>query len=167
MPAIPTEIIEEKLKARFPESILQSVMHDIHTLVVDKNKILEIIKYLYEEETLGFRFLTTLCGLHFPKQTGAEIGAMYQLHNLETNTRIRLKAFMPVEKPEIDSVTPVFSSANWQERETYDFFGIIFKGHPNLKRILNLDTMEVFPLRKEYPLQENTRKDKDDKWFGR
>ena len=59
---------------------------------------------------------------------------------------------MPVSNPSIQSATSIFSSANWQERETFDFYGIIFEGHPNLKRIINVDEMDYFPMRKEYPL---------------
>lgn len=71
------------------------------------------------------------------------------------------------DAPHAPTATGLWSSANWMERETYDFFGIIFEGHPNLKRILNVDEMTIFPLRKEYPLEDNTRKDKNDELFGR
>jgi NADH-quinone oxidoreductase subunit C len=86
---------------------------------------------------------------------------------MENNMRLRLKCFVPINKPEISSVTSLYSSANWMERETYDYYGFIFTGHPNLKRILNVDEMDYFPLRKEYPLEDATRTDKDDKYFGR
>jgi NADH-quinone oxidoreductase subunit C len=74
---------------------------------------------------------------------------------------------MPNDQAFIPSITPLYSAANWQERETFDFYGIIFNGHPNLKRILNVDEMDYFPLRKEYPLEDGTRTDKDDTYFGR
>jgi len=61
----------------------------------------------------------------------------------------------------------LYPAANWQERETYDFYGIVFKNHPQLKRILNMDEMESFPLRKEFPLEDQGRTDKDDRFFGR
>ena len=92
---------------------------------------------------------------------------MYQLHNLPKNWRIRIKTFFPVTNPEVPSLTPLFPSANWQERQEYDFFGIIFKGHPNLKRILNMDEMNYFPMRKEYALEDAGRDDKNDTMFGR
>jgi len=84
-----------------------------------------------------------------------------------TNQRLRLKVFLPSDKPEVKTLTTVFAGANWMERETYDFFGVIFEGHPNLKRILNVDDMLIFPMRKEYPLEDQTREVKNDLMFGR
>jgi NADH-quinone oxidoreductase subunit C len=92
---------------------------------------------------------------------------MYQLHNLVSNERVRLKVFLPVENPVIPSLTPVFAAANWLERETFDFYGVKFEGHPNLSRILNVDEMIIHPMRKEYPLEDQTREDKEDFMFGR
>ena len=95
------------------------------------------------------------------------LGVIYHLHNMPKNNRIRLKTFMPIEKPEVHTATDLWPAANWMERETYDFFGIKFKGHPNLKRILNMDEMDIFPMRKEYPLEDQERTDKDNSMFGR
>jgi NADH-quinone oxidoreductase subunit C len=67
----------------------------------------------------------------------------------------------------VPTLTTLFPAANWMERETYDFYGIIFQGHPNLTRILNVDEMIIFPLRKEYPLEDQVREDKNDQLFGR
>ncbi|MEI6851827.1 MAG: NADH-quinone oxidoreductase subunit C, partial [Bacteroidota bacterium] len=110
--------------------------------------------------------LTDLCGIHYPDQE-LELGVIYHLHNLPENKRIRLKAFVSKEKPEINSIVEIFSGANWMERETFDFYGVIFLGHPNLIRILNVEYMDYHPMRKEYPLEDSTRSDKDDKFFGR
>ena len=95
------------------------------------------------------------------------MAVVYHLHNLVDNIRLRLKVFTGIERPDIFTATKLYSSANWMERETYDFFGINFVGHPNLKRILNVDEMDYFPMRKEYPLEDQTRIDKDDEMFGR
>jgi NADH-quinone oxidoreductase subunit C len=89
------------------------------------------------------------------------------LHNLLKNKRIRIKTFVTAGNPTIETITDLFASANWMERETYDFYGIIFRGHPNLKRILNVEYMDYYPLRKEYPLEDPTRDDKTDRFFGR
>jgi len=106
-----------------------------------------------------------LCGIHYADQK--QIAVMYQLHNLVSNERVRLKVFLPEENPVVSSITSVFAGANWMERETYDFFGVQFKGHPDLRRILNVDDMIMFPLRKEFPLEDQTREDKNDYMFGR
>jgi NADH-quinone oxidoreductase subunit C len=83
------------------------------------------------------------------------------------NWRVRVKTYFDINTPEIPTATDLWPGANWMERETYDFYGVRFMGHPNLKRILNVDEMDIFPLRKEYPLEDQTREDKDDKMFGR
>ena len=114
----------------------------------------------------GFGFLTDLCGIHIPGQA-MELGVVYHLHNLPENKRIRIKAFTTKDNPKMASIHEIFSAANWMERETFDFYGIKFIGHPNLIRILNVEYMDYFPLRKEYPLEDATRGDKDDRFFGR
>ena len=81
--------------------------------------------------------------------------------------RIRIKAFTTIDDLKFESITGLFSTANWMEREAFDFYGILFEGHPNLKRILNVEDMDYFPLRKEYPLEDATRNDKIDALFGR
>lgn len=159
--------ITEKLKERFGENILHTEEpYNFLTFTIKREKILEILGFLYHDEELSFKFLTDITGVHIP-DPDEKLGAVYHLHNMPANARIRLKAFFPKNDPWIDSATPVFAGANWMERETYDFFGIIFRGHPNLKRILNVDDMEYFPLRKEYALEDATRSDKDDSMFGR
>ena len=137
---------------------------DMLTVTVRKQAIVEVIGFLKEE--LGYLFLTDLCGIHYPDQVLA-LGVVYHLHNFETNQRIRVKTFTAIDDPEIPTMTDLFSAANWMERETYDFFGIIFTGHPNLIRILNVEYLDYFPLRKEYPLEDQTRTDKDNRFFGR
>ena len=158
-------MIQDSLQKKFQnELILFDESSDILTFTVRKQSIVEVVQFL--KEVLGFQFLTDLCGIHYPDQELA-LGVVYHLHNFQTNTRIRVKTFTSVENPQIDTLTTLFSSANWMERETYDFFGIDFVGHPNLIRILNVEYLDYFPLRKEYPLEDQTRKDKDDSFFGR
>ena len=89
------------------------------------------------------------------------------MHSLTNNFRIRIKTSLSIENPTISSIVAIHASANWMERETFDFYGIQFKGHPNLVRILNEDSMDYFPMRKEYHLEDETREDKDDRFFGR
>jgi NADH-quinone oxidoreductase subunit C len=158
-------LIQNSLKVKFSDEILSiDESSDILTYTVNKNCIREIIQFLKDE--LGFVFLTDLCGIHYPDNE-LQLGVVYHLHNMPGNTRIRIKTFTAMAKPEIFSISDIFSGANWMERETYDFFGIIFTGHPNLIRILNVEFLDYFPMRKEFPLEDQTRTDKDDRFFGR
>ncbi len=156
----------EVLKEKYEDQILRiETPYDFPTVYLKSDHILEIIEFLYGDPETGFRFLTTMCGIHYPELKS--IAVMYQLHNLPANIRIRLKIFLPADNPVTPSVTSVFAGANWMERETYDFFGVMFQGHPNLKRILNVEDMIMFPLRKEFPLEDQVREDKNDRMFGR
>jgi len=128
---------------------------------------LKVLQFLYDDEELKFRFLTDLTAVHYPENEGKELAVVYQLHNLVDNIRIRFKVFTPVAKPDVFTASYLFSAANWMERESFDFYGVNFVGHPNLKRILNVDEMTYFPLRKEFPLEDQSRIDKDDEMFGR
>jgi NADH-quinone oxidoreductase subunit C len=159
------QVISDRLKEKFGEAILQvEEPYSFLTLTVKRENILDILKFLYSD--LAFTFLTDLTGIHYP-EPNEQLGVVYHLHNLPKNMRIRIKAFFPKSDPTIDSATPVFSGANWMERETFDFYGILFKGHPNLKRILNVDDLDYHPMRKEYALEDPTRSDKKDELFGR
>lgn len=154
------------LKEKYEDQILLAEMlYDFSTITLKKDKIVEVIKFLYDHPATKFQFLTTLCGIHYPESN--QIAVMYQLHNLVSNQRLRLKTYLPADNPVVSTLTPLFPAANWMERETYDFFGVIFEGHPNLKRILNVEEMIIFPLRKEYPLEDQIRDDKNDAMFGR
>jgi NADH-quinone oxidoreductase subunit C len=162
------EEILNKLKEHFADAIISSEeQYGMLSVTLNKEQIMPVMHFLFNDEALNFKFLTDLCGIHYPDNKGAELGVVYHLHNMMNNVRLRLKCFMPIENPTIKTATNLFSAANWMERETYDFYGIIFEGHPNLKRILNMDEMTVHPLRKEYPLEDPFRKDKEDKFFGR
>ena len=166
--ALSNEFLLEKLQNQFGEAILGSEqVRDYLNVEVDASKMADIAKFLRSDAELNFMYLTDLCGVHMPDQTGKELGVVYHFHNLEENYRFRLKVWLPIQDPSIETVSNVWDGANWMERETFDFFGIIFKNHPNLKRILNVDHMEMFPLRKEFPLEDTTREDKDDRFFGR
>ena len=154
------------LKEKYEGEILHAEMlYDFPTISLKKDKIIEIIKSLYDHPDTKFQFLTTLCGIHYPEVN--QIAVMYQLHNLVNNQCVRLKIFLPIENPVVPTLTEIFPGANWMERETYDFYGVVFEGHPNLKRILNVDEMIIFPMRKEYPLEDQVREDKNDAMFGR
>jgi NADH-quinone oxidoreductase subunit C len=160
--------VQDKLKAQFGEGFISSEMvADYPVFVVKSEHICDVVRFLYNDEVLAFQYLTTLAAIHYPENKGQELAVMYQLHNLPKNLKIRLKIYFSTSNPVVPTITTVFSAANWMERQEYDFFGVIFTGHPNLKRILNMDEMTYHPLRKEYALEDGTREDKDDKMFGR
>jgi NADH-quinone oxidoreductase subunit C len=155
------------LRDRFGEMILETDdTSDMLTVTVGSMVIHDVIGFLMKDPSMQFEFLTTLCGIHYPDRPDP-LGIVYHLHNFMRNRRIRIKTFVPVENPTVSTVTDLFPGANWMERETYDFYGILFEGHPNLKRILNVEYLDYFPMRKEYPLEDPTRDDKDDRFFGR
>ncbi|WPC12024.1 NADH-quinone oxidoreductase subunit C [Riemerella anatipestifer] len=120
-----------------------------------------------KDSSLEIGFLTDICGIHYPQDKAKELGVIYHLHNMKTNFRVRLKVFMPIEEAEVDTISDLYSGANWMERETFDFYGIRFKGHPDLRIILNDPDMGYHPMLKQYRLEDGTREDKDDKMFGR
>jgi NADH-quinone oxidoreductase subunit C len=166
--ALSNETIKQKLTDKFADQVTGfTESYGMLTFESPKDQNLKVLNFLYDDEDLRFRFLTDLCAVHYPHDAGRELAVVYLLHNLEDNIRLRFKVFTAVNKPDVYTATGLFSSANWMERETYDFYGVNFVGHPNLKRILNVDEMDYFPMRKEFPLEDQTRIDKDDEMFGR
>ena len=166
--ALTNQYIQEKLQEKFGDLVSNfEESYGLLSFEATAANNLKVLQFLYDEHSLQFQFLTDLCGVNFPDDTGREISVVYHLHNLTENVRLRFKIFVPVTVPDVFTACNLFSSANWMERETYDFYGVNFVGHPNLKRILNVDELDYFPLRKEYPLEDQTRIDKDDEMFGR
>lgn len=162
------DYIKQRLTEKFGEQVTGfTEPYGMLTFEAPKDLNLKVLQFLYDDETLQFRFLNDLQAVHYPDDAGRELAVVYHLHNLVNNVRIRFKIFTSVEQPDVFSATALFASANWMERETYDFFGVNFVGHPNLRRILNVDEMDYFPMRKEFPLEDQTRIDKDDEMFGR
>ncbi|MEI9810425.1 MAG: NADH-quinone oxidoreductase subunit C [Bacteroidota bacterium] len=162
------EIIKQRLSEKFGDQVGEfTEPYGMLTFSSPKDLNLKVLNFLYDDPQLKFRFLTDLCAVHYPDLKGKELAVVYHLHNLEDNIRIRFRVFTAIGQPDVYTATGLFSAANWMERETYDFYGINFLGHPNLKRILNVDEMDYFPMRKEYPLEDQSRVDKDDEMFGR
>lgn len=161
--------VQQKVSDKFGEAVKEfTEPYDMLTFEVDRSKAIELMQFLRDDETLRFNFLTTIATVHYPdNELERQFAVVYQMHNWLDNIRIRFKAFLNGENPEIESATRLYNSANWMERESYDFYGVIFKGHPDLKRILNMDEMVSFPMRKEFPLEDQGRTDKDDRYFGR
>lgn len=162
-------VIENKISEKFGSEVSNFRMErDIFTFEASPAIIKNVIRFMKEDEILRFNFMTDLCGVHYPEnKKDSQFAVVYLLHNWIDNVRVRVKTYLNGDKPEVDTVVDVFAAANWMERETYDFYGVIFKGHPNQKRILNDEGMISHPMRKEYPLEDPGRTDKDDRFFGR
>lgn len=157
----------QSITSRFGDGIsVPSEPFGLLTFETSKENISAVLRFLKEDNELKFNYLTDITGIHIPEQE-LSIGVIYHLHSLQNNVRVRIKVFINGDDPKIPTATTLWEGANWMERETYDFFGIIFEGHPNLIRILNVDEMTVFPMRREYPLEDPNRVDKKDYFFGR
>ncbi len=165
---------QQEILDKISEAIKQNVhgalesaelLYDFPVITVNKDRVHDVLAFLKSDPEWNFHFLTDLTGMQTADEK--QLGVIYHLHNMVKNYRVRIKTFFPIIHPEIPTATDIWPGANWMERETYDFFGVKFKGHPNLKRILNVDEMDIFPLRKEYPLEDQSRDDKEDKMFGR
>jgi NADH-quinone oxidoreductase subunit C len=162
------EMVIEEIKSHFGDAIRNvEEPYGFLTVEVDAAKIHEIISWLKSEPSLAISFLTNIGAVHYPDNKGSEFALVYHLQSMTNNYRLRLKAHVSLEQPEIKSIVDIYSGANWMERETFDFYGIQFVGHPNLTRILNEDSMDYYPMRKEFHLEDATREDKYDRFFGR
>ena len=120
------------------------------TLHVKSSRLSEVAIILRDE--LKFEMCMGVSGAHYPAETGRELHALYPLLSLTRNQRIRLEVSVPDSNPHIPSLVEIWASNNWQERETFDMFGIIFDGHPALTRIMMPDDWPGHPQRKDYPL---------------
>jgi NADH-quinone oxidoreductase subunit C len=168
MAELANSFVLEQINAQFGSDILhQEEPYGMLTLTVSPGIIADLLKWLNNHEDIQAKFLTDICGAHYPDNVGGDLCAIYHVQSMTKNFRIRIKCYVSSAQPEVPSVVSLYSAANWMERETYDFYGIQFMGHPNLKRILNVDEMDYFPLRKQYPLEDGTRVDKIDEYFGR
>lgn len=160
--------IQDKIAGKFGNEVSNFRMEkDIFTFDASSKAIHDIVKYMHEDEILSFNFLTDICGVHYPhNDKESQFAVVYLLHNWINSVRVRIKVYLN-DQPEVSTVTDIFKAAGWMERETFDFFGIKFIGHPDLRRILNADSVSSHPMRKEYPLEDAGRSDKDDRFFGR
>ncbi len=122
------------------------------TLFVRRDRLVEVVRLLRDDPALRFELCLGVSGVHYPHEGGRELHAVYHLLSVTHNLRIRLEVAVPDADPHLPSVVEVYPTNNWHERETYDFFGIIFDGHPALTRIEMPDDWPGHPQRKDYPL---------------
>jgi NADH-quinone oxidoreductase subunit C len=122
------------------------------TFHVRRERLPEVAAKLRDEPTLAFEMCTGVSGVHYPDEAGRELRAVYHLVSITHNRRVRLEVSAPDADPHIPSLVDVYPANDWHERETWDFFGIIFDGHPSLTRIQMPDDWKGHPQRKDYPL---------------
>jgi NADH-quinone oxidoreductase subunit C len=158
------DLLQEHLGTKL---ISSEVLFDTLVIEISPSEAYNVIEFLKNDTTLSFNFLTLIGAVHYPEEKGRELCVVYHIHSWKNAIRLRIKSYLSQENPSIKSLTPLFDGANWQERETFDFFGIQFEGHPNMTRILNMDEMDYHPMLKQYHLEDETREDKDDRFFGR
>ncbi|CAG5012470.1 NAD(P)H-quinone oxidoreductase subunit J, chloroplastic [Dyadobacter sp. CECT 9275] len=160
--------VAEEILGKFGDQVFDfEEPYGLLTLSTTREEIISLLEFLNTHKNYQITFLTDITGIHYPDNAGKEFMVVYHLHSFIHNFRVRIKVSLSQLDIHIPTATGLYASANWMERETYDFFGIIFDGHPNLKRILNIEEMDYFPMRKEYPLEDATREDKIDALFGR
>jgi NADH-quinone oxidoreductase subunit C len=178
-----TQDLAARLEARFTAGMTScTVACGETTLVVDRTKLVEICKALRDESDFAFEILIDLCGVDYAeygmeeweqtehtvynripgvddavveKRQKARFTVAYHLLSITRNQRLRLKVFLDEEPPRVDSVVDIWNCANWYEREAFDLFGILFDGHPDLRRILTDYGFIGHPFRKDFPLIGN------------
>ncbi|RYG16889.1 MAG: NADH-quinone oxidoreductase subunit C [Chitinophagaceae bacterium] len=160
-----TELID-LLGEEFGEQLFDvTEPYGLLTFSTTTEKLIAVLSFLKENEQINFNFLTDITAVHYPEKN--QIAVVYHVHSMVSGIRVRLKVFLNENDPTIPTASNLWNSANWMERETYDFFGVNFEGHPDLRRILNMDELGVFPMLKQYPLEDPNRVDKKDEYFGR
>jgi NADH-quinone oxidoreductase subunit C len=150
------ELTAHELRERIPDSVEDTLYYrDIATLIVNREKVLEVLSWLRDESGQRYRFLASLHGADYLPER-PRFGVHYELLNMDRVERVHVKALLDdpgePELPEIDSCVELFPGAEFQEREVYDMFGVRFRGHPDLRRILMPDEYEGFPQRRDFPL---------------
>jgi NADH-quinone oxidoreductase subunit C len=121
------------------------------TITVPREKIVEVAMFLRDDAELRYNYLSDICGNDWPERA-PRFEVNYHLYSMEHFTRLRLKVLVPADDCVCPSVTSVWSTANWHEREIYDLFGVVFEGHPDLRRILLPVEWEGHPLRQDYAI---------------
>jgi NADH-quinone oxidoreductase subunit C len=142
-----------KLKSQFSDAVLEATEFIGQVSArIDGARIVEICTFLRDNTETRFNYLSDLTCVHYPLRTEAPLEVVYNLYSIPRNERLRLRVGLGADAS-IESVTSVWPSANWLEREVYDLFGVTFNNHPDLRRILLPPDWEGHPLRKDYPLE--------------
>jgi NADH-quinone oxidoreductase subunit C len=142
------------LRERFSEAVLdvREALGEV-TVYVDPSYIEAVCRFLKEDPRFDFKLLSDLTGVDLGIDQEPRFEVVYHLYSLSKGHRLRLKVQLPADEPAVATVTSVWRTANWHERETFDMFGIAFDGHPDLRRILMPEEFQWHPLRKDYPVR--------------
>ncbi len=139
-----------RLRASFPTAVLEEIeFRGERTVIVQLAQISEVLAFLRDEPECDFAMLTDVTAIHWPAR-GEPFDVLWHLYSFSRNLRLRVKCRV---KDRVPSAVPLWSGAGWMERECFDMFGIVFDGHPDLRRILMPDDFDGHPLRKEFPLK--------------
>ena len=143
------ELTAQELREQHDDAVLSTHFHrDRAELLVNPPAIYPVIEHL---KNTGYRFLASLHGIDYlPEEP--RLGVIYELLDMDRVDRLSVKVRVPIEEPEVDSICDLHSGAEFQEREAYDMFGVIFRGHPDLRRILMPEDYEGFPQRRDFPI---------------
>ena len=148
-----------RLTTIFGGRIVETHAHrEDHTAVVERSALLDVLRFCRDDADLGFDILMDLTAVDYLKYPGREFGprfeVVYHLYSLDHNHRLRLKVRVEEDDARAPSAVPLWSIANWLEREVWDMFGIRFDGHPDLRRLLMYEEFQGHPLRKDYPVNK-------------
>jgi NADH-quinone oxidoreductase subunit C len=148
--------VYDSLEEAFPglDDAIERIVVDRNelTLHIRPDRILDVCRTMRDDDALRFELCSSVSGVDYLGAEERRLHVAYQLTSMTYRRQVRLEVAVTVEDPRVPSVTGVYPTADWQERETYDMFGVVFDGHPNLTRILMPDDWEGFPQRKDYPL---------------
>ncbi len=144
--------LRERIEHRFGGRVRDGGLPDgMQTFLVDPDLVVELCRFFKDDPELRFDFLSDICGVdHYPEEDRFEV--VYHLYSIAFRWRVRIKCRFG-DPPKVPSVVGVWRTANWHERETYDMYGIVFEGHPDLRRIYMWDEFEGYPMRKDFPLR--------------
>lgn len=142
----------ELLKSKFPSEVVEATEYrGDTTVVVQPGRLRDLCRFLRDDPTVSFKYLSMVAGIDYAPAS-PRFALVYALYSHQNHDRLTLKTFLDSDTaPAIDSVASVWATADWHEREAFDLYGIKFKGHPGLKRILLPSDWKGYPLRKEYP----------------
>lgn len=154
--SLPVDRLKEILSPILEREVLVDINSTPLSISISADKILAVCDALYKHPEFFFDNLSCLTGIDNGRETGT-MEVIYNLYSIPFNHHLMLKVTLPREKAEIDSVVSIWRTANWQEREAFDMYGIVFNDHPDLRRILMPADWEGYPLRKDYVPQEEYR----------